>query len=177
VSTKRIPFKRLQLRWLLLSAGVLTAAGIVLVQLLAWPLAEFYEGQSSNTERNSRSPNKETSVDSRIARRLIEADFLKVAEQRFQKPVFDIAQPDTKKPSTAPSVGQEPTLNVELVGTAVETDAAATRAWIKIDGSEERLIRVGDTLVGTLPVAKVKLIEAKRIVLAAEGFEMEYKFD
>ncbi|MFO0943689.1 MAG: hypothetical protein U0930_23380 [Pirellulales bacterium] len=98
----------------------------------------------------------------------------------LQRPVIDPPVVESNaivSQATQPPPPQPPQIRVELIGTAIDSDQQSSRAWVKINGSSERLVRPGDVLDGVEPTTKVKLIEPKRIVLVAGGFDLEFKFN
>jgi Type II secretion system protein C len=181
-----MPYRSLKVWWLITSAVLIVVAIVCGILMIQSPLVDASKNPTDNVAdinlRDNSKANANRSKnggDTVVQSDLNEDSLLSVSGRRLQRPVIDPPPPPAAAvTNTQPTpAAKPPQLNVELVGTAVDADTSLTRAWIKINGSQEKLIRVGDTLGETNPTAQVKLIEAKRIVLAANGFDLEYKFD
>lgn len=168
-------YRRLRLR-LSISSGICFGAGVttLAVALLA-PLKRSEEDFAIAKPRSeTRNPPSESNTAD-----WTETRFGELLNRTLQRPVID--QPSTEKdltdnrqPTPPP---QPPQIQLELIGTAIESDPQVSHAWIRVNGQSERLVKKGDILEGLQPSTQVKSIESKRIVVTAGGFDLEFKFN
>ncbi len=74
-------------------------------------------------------------------------DFRKSLAKRFQDSVEDLAPTPVKVPEPKIPVVAAPTLDVTLLGTAVESTASSSKAWLRAAGKPLRLVGVGEKLL------------------------------
>ncbi len=191
-----MPFAKLQ-KLLFIGAGLLVAlAATILLSVIVLPLGQdevdemaiaqpkFNPGNKSGSSKSDsgrvESGNEGTGGTPGYQGPWSKSQFELGVSKRLQRPVVD--PPVQQSPAAASEekavvVAQAPKLNIELIGTAVDEDAEQSRAWIRINGSQEKLVQIGDTISGVEPAARLKLIEAKRVVVESNGFDLEFKFD
>ncbi len=186
-----MPFAKLQ-KLLLIGAGLLVAlAATIVLAVIMLPLGQdetdelasaqpkFNAGNKSGSSKSD-SGKEETGIEGTGGTPAYRSRFELGLTKRLQRPVVD--PPVQQTPAAAIEerpvvVAQAPKLNIELIGTAVDEDAEQSRAWIRINGSQEKLVQIGDIISGVEPAARLKLIEAKRVVVESNGFDLEFKFD
>lgn len=164
-------------------AGVFSILAIGgLCWLIVTPLAD-YEGPSDLEV--AASPYKKLSDLPSVSSSSAQGDqiagsqgrFATTLAKRLQRPVIESAPHAVVVELQAP-LTQPPQLPIELLATAIDAGGAElSRAWVRINGTEEKMVRVGDKIESISPVSVVKAIEAKHIVLNVNGFDLEYRFE
>ncbi len=158
-----------------IATGVCLSVGLaILTAMLVIPLNEP-EQKIVNTKPNANlqgqpiEPSKDWS----------ESQFGELLTRRLQRPVIDppAAQKDVVENRQPVPQPQPPQIQLELIGTAIDSDQQASHAWVKVNGQSERLVKPGDLLEGLQPPTSVKLIESKRIVVTTGVFDLEFKFN
>ncbi len=95
-------------------------------------------------------------------------DFGSTLKKPLQRPLQDPKPPAAAvvKPQPPPP---PPKLNVVLVGTAVETEANRSKAWLQPAGKQIQMVAVGQVLTDMPGKPEVKSIQERRIVLSVNG--------
>ncbi|MEM8735170.1 MAG: type II secretion system protein N [Planctomycetota bacterium] len=97
-------------------------------------------------------------------------ELLAVTSVRLQRPLKD--PPPEPVVESKRQVVNAPELNLELTGTAVESDQSRSRAWLKIDSRPAKKVQIGDSLPAVMPEAIVKAIEVGVVVIDYAGREI-----
>ncbi len=92
-------------------------------------------------------------------------DFGQSLGKRFQEAVEEPAPVPVKTPEPVASVVAAPPLDVILLGTAVESTASSSKAWLRAAGKPLRLVGVGEKLLDLPGEPELVSIQVGSVVL------------
>jgi hypothetical protein len=99
------------------------------------------------------------------------AEFGQTLTKRFQEPLEDAAPAVVCNPETAIPVVAAAPLDVVLLGTAVESTAKSSKAWLRAAGQPLRLVGVGEKLLDLPGEPELVSIEVGSVVLRVGDHE------
>lgn len=161
-------YRYFRLTMLAISAAAIVLGVTIVAVCAGWPLAEL------STADAGRPIQRQSVVKSQPqGAPLVYADFAGILEVPLQRPLRDPPPEPQAIAEEVASATPPPRVDAILLGTAVETLAEYSMAWIRAT-SENRIqtVRIDDILEGLPGRPKVTGIEEGQVILSVRGHEI-----